>query len=183
MSDTQLTQNTKNENPPEKRKRGVAGRVGSFLINVLMEGLGAALGIAIVAFVAFTVMGVYNLQQRIPKMEETLQTLTESVQQMEKRHIEMEQHRAEAREQWEERSRKLREEIIKSGQLAVELMLKEIQTEKDDEEEASPLPVTPPLLPEAERPRIKAVPPVQQMEMDALKYRFREEQQRVQEKW
>lgn len=151
--------------------------------------MGAALGVAIVAFVAFTVVGVYNLQKEVPKTQRSLQQLTEAVQQMDLQQNEFERQILAERQQWEERSRQLREEIIQSNQVAIDLVIKELRNmeeETDEETDPSPAPLTPRIIP-GEDPR-RTSPMIEQRampqrEVDALKYRFRQEQQRIQEQW
>ena len=39
-------------------------KLSSFVFKIIVTGVGSALGIAIVAFVAYTVLGVYHLNEK-----------------------------------------------------------------------------------------------------------------------
>jgi uncharacterized protein HemX len=180
MSDTQPTQNIEKEEKPELKEKSVTRRIGSFFIGVFTEGLGSAVGIAIVAFVAYTVVGVYQLQQNNIEMKETIKQLSTSIATVIEKQNEYEKKIITDNVEYNEKNRKLREEMIQSNQLALDMVIKEVNP--------SPVASTPvnttgaPIDSQKNNPLLDLGNYVYRHDSntDALKYRFRERQREIQ---
>jgi Fe2+ transport system protein B len=131
----------------------------SWVLRIVTEGLGAAFGIAVVGFVAYTAVGVYQIKQENIEYKKQQSIMIEKINTLETNLALQEQS---YKNLLEKRSKELREEIIKSNQVALDLVLDEVETQ----------PPKPSLnLPE---------PKVQK---EALKHRFREAQQMIQQQF
>lgn len=185
MSDTQPTQNTEKEEKLKKETpeaNGATKRIGKFFIGILTEGLGSAFGVAIVAFVAYTVVGVYQIQQSSRELQNSMKEINNKIVLISDRQYELEKSFLEIKNSFDERSQKLREEIIQSNQIAMDLLLEQTGVKKSEKNSpvGSVVPSAPKGVRVAESPLLT---PEEKLETDALKYRFRVEQRRIQEKW
>jgi hypothetical protein len=131
----------------------------SWIINIVSEGLGAAFGIAIVGFVAYTVVGVYQIHEKQSDLDKRYGIIEERQSEIE---TSIAVNEGVFKNMLDKRSKELREEIIKSNQVALDVVLDKDEVEDDD----------PPLL---------SPKPTQSIERDALKHRFREAQQHIQQ--
>jgi len=199
MSDIQLTQNTKNEK--DEKEKGPIGKISNFLSNflikILTEGLGAAFGVAIVVFVGYTVMGVYHQGEAAKRFEQELDNISIRIEQISSKQESLAHdifvvkteglaNKKESEENLEKRSNKLREEIIESNQIALQLFMEQLAS-SDKNTASTPqkeFPASPPVIIDApDGPFILNQDLLGiKKETDALKYRLRQEQQKVQ-KW
>jgi len=197
MPDTQPIQNTKNESSKEEPKRSVAGKVSDFLIKVLTEGLGAAFGVAIVVFVGYTVMGVYHQGEASKRFQQQLDGLSTKIEQISTKQETLAHDifvvktdglssKKELEDGLKERSAKLREEIIESNQVALQLFMEQsVSFDKKDEALPKDVITSPPLIINGPDGPVILNPTSGNtgQKSDALKYRFRQEQQKVQQQW
>jgi hypothetical protein len=131
--------------------------VKSWVVTVVTEGLGAAFGVAIVAFVGYTALGVYQIKVANEKFDKRLSIIESKVANIEKSAA---LHEKEVESKLKERSRDLREEIIKSNQVALDLLMEEVKSNPPE--------------PTINSGDVRS-------DRDALKYRYREAQEMIQQ--